>query len=65
MRPNFIKRIQLENSECLKSFSSLEKKKAKEVLEYAKKLNRSIKIIPQGFSIEWQKEKKKIENKKY
>lgn len=65
MRTYLMKRIQIENSEELKISSHQEHLRAKEVLEKAKSLNRPIKYLSKGVSMEWKKEKKKIERKKY
>lgn len=55
-----LKKIQIENTNELKTNSSLEHQRAKKVLKYAKSLNRPVKFIPQGNSTEWLKEQKKI-----
>ena len=65
MKMNLVKRLRVENSNSLKTSSSLEQVKAKKVLEFAKSLNRPVKFLDKGFSTEWLKEQKKISNKKY
>lgn len=59
-KSNLTKKIQIENSEKLKSFTHMEKKKAKEVLELAKKLNRPVRFLDKSASKIWEKEQAKI-----
>lgn len=60
-----MKRVQIDNSEKLKTRSFEDKRNAEKRLEEVKKLNRPAKFLKQGFSYNWEKEKQKIDSKKY
>lgn len=60
-----MKRVQIDNSEKLKTRSFEDKRNAEQRLEEVKKLNRPVKFLKQGFSYNWEKEKQKIDSKKY